>query len=303
MTKLIQKMENKFLEENKKSLEKQQEIINKTFVKACKKGDLETIQYLFTSTTLPFKPDTTFEDYDGFLEACVNGRLEVVQYLFTSPDVPTPPDIHCRDDSPLRLAALNNHFELTRYLLTSPDLKEHAAINGDNGVVILNISIYGSVELAHYLLTSPELEEHADVNIPAQDMFSNTYSGAYQLAISEEKWGFAELYLSLTGEQQLLHVNECPYNLQWALENNNLLMIVAIAKHYALNDPLEYIVATQTIQNHFLTQIEDATSKDRTHLSTILKNSYESVITMLEEKVTNAMGTLSPITNEEELHI
>jgi len=84
--------------------------------------------------------------------ACKKGNLDEVNYLLTSPDLTYHSDIHYENDEALHTSYFYGHLEITKYLLSSPKLNEHADIHSrDDQMFVFCYGNYIEQDYAEFL--------------------------------------------------------------------------------------------------------------------------------------------------------
>ncbi len=76
------------------------------------------------------------------------GNIDEVHYLLTSTELKHNADVHCQNDEALHTSYFYGHLELTKYLVSSPLLKEHADIHSRNDQMF--VFCYGNYSETSY---------------------------------------------------------------------------------------------------------------------------------------------------------
>jgi hypothetical protein len=105
-------MDDKYYEIYKNSSQKQ---INNALVCACRMNDFSTVEYLLTSSSIPFNAQIDAKDDEFSIALCAavaSHNNEIVKYLLTSPNLKQQADIHVANDSSFTFALIGNNKEL-----------------------------------------------------------------------------------------------------------------------------------------------------------------------------------------------
>ena len=137
--------------------------IDTEFINACKKGNLEVVKYLLTSTELKDNADIHVDNDYGFRFACYYGKLEVVRYLLTSTDLKEHADIHANNDLGFTNACYNGYLEIIKYLLTSPELKDHADIHANNDEGFRYACVNEKLEIVKYFIFNYKIDKNENI--------------------------------------------------------------------------------------------------------------------------------------------
>lgn len=105
------------------------------FIFACKGGNLEIVQYLYSEYhDLINVEERTFSKETAFIQACWLGRIETVKFLFS-----IGADIEATTDTlwtPFIYACANGHFEVMKFLYESGANIHASDYNGWNGFLL-----------------------------------------------------------------------------------------------------------------------------------------------------------------------
>jgi ankyrin repeat protein len=118
--------------------------------------------------------DLSQEEIDkSFLLACKYGQLEKVKYLLTSPEIFIHADINLKymntHSYPLIYAAKAGHLDVVKYLLEQPNID----IQINNGASFGYACHQGQLEIAKYLLSNIKYKNSIDLNEVIEYGFSN----------------------------------------------------------------------------------------------------------------------------------
>lgn len=94
-----------------------------------------------------------------FLIACRKGDLDGVIYVLTSNDLPKHANIHVNDDEPFRVACEYGHLDIVKFLTTSTKLEEHSNIHAymDNGFI--QAMKNGNLDIVEFLIYECKIEQ------------------------------------------------------------------------------------------------------------------------------------------------
>lgn len=93
------------------------------------------------------------------LDACKKGDLETVQSIFSHPKYFSHVDIHHINDEPLCQACRAGHLDVVKFLLTSDSLKEKADIYAQNGHIFSTLIVWNRLDILNYLIFEYQIEE------------------------------------------------------------------------------------------------------------------------------------------------
>lgn len=229
-----------------------EEEINSEFVKACKSGNLELVNFLLTSDKLPIKADIHFNEDEGFRECCKNGFLEIVRFLLTDHQLKKTSNIHAKLDEGLRNACEKGHLNIVEYLLTSPALQgKQANIHALNDSPLENAAFYGHIEIVKFLTSSKNLKEKSyQVNHKTEAYIQANKQGHFEIVkffLSYPSIIKAEKRLNIFSVESDVIANAC--------ESGNVELLSYLLTSKDLENHREKLISDPTIKNHLNTQL------------------------------------------------
>ena len=112
--------------------------MERTFIEACKSGDLEAVKYLVSQGV-----DVQTDNNLAVQCASENGHLEDVKYL-----VSQGADVTANGNYAVQFASENGHLEVVKYLVS-----QGADVTADNNYAVRWASIRGHLEVVKYLVS------------------------------------------------------------------------------------------------------------------------------------------------------
>eukprot|EP01083_Nonionella_stella_P048343 129318_1 len=133
----------------------------KSFMYACKYGDLSAAQHLYNTTDLIPHEIKDARKNSPLHHACKNGNLDVIRFLHETTEHPLS-SRNDNDNTPLHLAAWNDRFEVVNYMVKS---KANLDVRSWNGSAPLHMAaVTGYTAVVHCLV-----ENGANLNCKADN--------------------------------------------------------------------------------------------------------------------------------------
>lgn len=173
-----------------------QKKINRLFITALRKRDLETVKFTLTSAALSYRADVRLEKSDIFHEvfelACHNDDIAFIDYLIDRPEFQK-----CRHLAyyALNSVCLKGNLALVRHLVNCETRDFKIGVQNPN--ILFSAYRSDNLELLKYLLDSPDLPSH-----PSTDCLNHCLS----TMASEEKFDF--LSFLLAEKKMDIHLHE-----------------------------------------------------------------------------------------------
>ncbi len=229
-----------------------EEEINSEFIKACKGGDLDLVNFLLTSDELPIKADINFNEDEGFRGCCKNGFLEIAKFLLTDPKLKKSANIHAKLDQGLRNACENGHLNIVEYLLTSPKLQgKQANIHALNDSPLEKASFYGHIDIVKFLTSSKQLKEKSyQVNHKADAYIQANKQGHFEIVkffLSHPTTAKAEKRLNIFALESDVIANVC--------ESGNVELLSYLLESKDLEIHKEKLISDPSLKNHLKKQL------------------------------------------------
>lgn len=162
--------------------------LDRAFISACKRGDYDTVHYLFRSPTLSYRPNIFCDKYRGPHYACQSGNLELVKFLVSPTGCSFSIDNYYMKESLLATSAASGHLDIVQYLLTDPELiadNKQANIHFHYDLALRSACTFKEpMKIVQYLLTSPELKEHSSINSSTPINDNNRYDRSSHSALT-----------------------------------------------------------------------------------------------------------------------
>jgi len=100
------------------------EDINKEFVEACAKGNINLVEFFLTSPEIDYHPHISINNDHALVWACRNNHNDTVKYLLSSPKIKDHANIHARDDFPFKQAFNYKSEDLLNFYIFELNIKK-----------------------------------------------------------------------------------------------------------------------------------------------------------------------------------
>lgn len=111
---------------------------------------MKSANMLFTSNETQYDKMNANELLHHFQDACARGDIETIDYILTSSKVKEHINIHANSDRAFSDACEYGNLEVVRYLLESDHLKDHINI-ANNKSALINAARGNHLDIFHYL--------------------------------------------------------------------------------------------------------------------------------------------------------
>jgi ankyrin repeat protein len=164
------------------------------FLKACKSGDMQTLQSLDYS-----RIDIHACDEWAFQLACKYGHLDVVKYLISLEPDHNRINIHADDEDAFQLACYNGHLDVVKYLISLEPDHNHINIHANNEDAFRWACQNGHLDVVKYLISLEP--SHESIDIHADDEY------AFEYACKNSHLDVVKFLLSLEPERGFINIH------------------------------------------------------------------------------------------------